>query len=60
MVSYLVGGDSLVIMQGEYVLTDPSVYVPLIMLVILTFYFFLVRRLWKVTARIPASRELPA
>jgi hypothetical protein len=47
-------------MQGEYVLTDPSVYVPLIMLVILTFYFFLVRRLWKTTARVSATRELPA
>jgi hypothetical protein len=30
------------------------------MLVILTFYFFLVKRLWKTTARISATRELPA
>jgi hypothetical protein len=56
LVSYMVGGDSLVIMQGEYVLTDPSVYVPLIMLVILTFYFFLVRRLWKTTRNMPVLR----
>jgi hypothetical protein len=59
LVSYIVGGDSLLVMQGEYVLTDPSIYVPLIMLVILTFYYFLVRRLWKSTARISATRELP-
>ena len=59
LVSYIVGGDSLLVMQVEYVLTDPSIYVPLIMLVILTFYYFLVRRLWKSTARISATRELP-
>jgi len=59
LVSYIVGGDSLVVMQGEYVLTDPSIYVPLIMLVILTFYFFIIRRLWKSSARISPTRELP-
>jgi hypothetical protein len=57
LVSYMVGGDSLVIMQGEYVLTDPSIYIPLIMLVILTFYFFLVKRLWKTTQNFPALRK---
>jgi len=31
--------DSVIQMQGEYVLTDPSLYVPLIMMVILVFYF---------------------
>jgi len=35
-----------VIAPGPYVLTDPAIYVPLVMFVILTFYALLVRRLW--------------
>lgn len=35
-----------VIAPGPYILTDPSIYVPLIMIVILTFYALLIRRLW--------------
>jgi hypothetical protein len=35
-----------VILPGPYVLTDPSIYVPLIMIVILWFYALLVHRLW--------------
>jgi len=35
-----------VIAPGPYILTDPSIYVPLVMIVILTFYALLVRRLW--------------
>jgi hypothetical protein len=35
-----------VIAPGPYVLTDPSIYVPLIMLCILVFYALLIRRLW--------------
>ena len=53
LVSYLIGGDSVIQMQGEYVLTDPSLYVPLIMMVILVFYFILLKRLWKTTEEFP-------
>lgn len=35
-----------VIAPGVYILTDPSIYVPLVMVVILVFYALLVRRLW--------------
>jgi hypothetical protein len=35
-----------VIAPGPYVLTDPSVYIPLVMIVTLAFYALLVRRLW--------------
>ncbi len=35
-----------VIAPGLYILTDPSIYIPLVMIVILTFYALLVRRLW--------------
>jgi len=35
-----------VIAPGPYILTDPSIYIPLVMIVILTFYALLVRRLW--------------
>ena len=37
-----------VIAPGPYILTDPSIYVPLVMIVILTFYALLIRRLWNV------------
>ncbi|MDY7075334.1 MAG: glycosyltransferase family 87 protein [Chloroflexota bacterium] len=35
-----------VIAPGPYILTDPSIYVPLVMIVILTFYALLLKRLW--------------
>ncbi|MFP4344045.1 MAG: glycosyltransferase 87 family protein [Anaerolineales bacterium] len=37
-----------VIAPGPYVLTDPAIYFPLIMLSILVFYILLLRRLWTV------------
>ena len=43
--SYLMFGPD-IITSGGYVLTDPSIYVPLIMIVILTFYILLLKRLW--------------
>jgi hypothetical protein len=36
-----------VIAPGPYILTDPSIYVPMVMIVILTFYALLVKRLWQ-------------
>jgi hypothetical protein len=38
-----------VIAPGPYVLTDPAIYFPLIMLSILVFYVLLIRRLWIVS-----------
>jgi hypothetical protein len=43
LVSYLVFGDS-ILYQGAYVLTDPLLYVPWIMIILLVFYAIL---LWK-------------
>jgi hypothetical protein len=34
-------------LDGAYILTDPSIYVPLIMIVILVFYAILIKRLWN-------------
>lgn len=45
--SYMIGGDSLVVMQGAYVLSDPSLHLPMTMLVILMFYAFLLSYLRK-------------
>ena len=35
-----------VIAPGPYILSDPSIYIPLVMLVILVFYVILLKRLW--------------
>lgn len=45
--SYMIGGDSVVVMQGAYVLTDPSLHFPLTMAVILLFYVIITRKLWQ-------------
>jgi hypothetical protein len=47
LVSYAIGGDRVLQMDGEYILTDPSVYLPLALLVLLLFYAILVGRLWR-------------
>jgi len=46
VVSFALFGMSAVA-PGPYILTDPSIYLPLTMTVILTFYALLVRRLWR-------------
>jgi hypothetical protein len=43
--SYLILGDAIVI-PGPYILTDPSIYLPLTMMVTLVFYGVLIGRLW--------------
>jgi hypothetical protein len=40
-----VGMDA--IAPGPYVLTDPSIYIPMVMIVTLTLYTLLIRRLWE-------------
>jgi hypothetical protein len=49
LVSYLGLGDS-VLYEGAYVLTDPLIYVPWIMMVLLVFYGLLLQRLNRYTA----------
>jgi hypothetical protein len=39
------------ILPGALFVTDPSIYFPLVMIVILTFYALLVKRLWRAGAR---------
>jgi hypothetical protein len=36
-----------VIAPGPYILTDPSIYIPMVMIVILVFYALLIKRLWE-------------
>jgi hypothetical protein len=45
-----------VIAPGPYVLTDPSIYIPMIMILILTFYALLIRRVWKATPMVSLAR----
>jgi hypothetical protein len=52
IVSFAVLGEA-AIAPGPYVLTDPSIYVPLIMIVAVLFYAVLVRRLWVALAVVP-------
>ncbi len=55
LLSYLIGGDS-VIHNAGYVLTDPLIYIPVILLVLLVFYFLLLERLWILQKRPEGSR----
>jgi hypothetical protein len=43
-----------VIAPGPYILTDPSIYIPMVMIVILVFYGIILNRLWRST---PAPAE---
>ena len=44
--SYIIFGDD-ILYDGSYVLSDPLVYLPVILFVILAFYFLTLERLWK-------------
>lgn len=46
IISYLVLGDSAFV-QEVYIVTDYSIYIPLVMIVTLTFYALLIKRLWS-------------
>jgi len=54
IISYAAFGDA-AIAPGPYVLTDPSIYVPLVMIVTVLFYAVLVRRLWVRVACAPGK-----
>jgi hypothetical protein len=56
LLSYILFGPD-VILPGQYVQTDPSLYLPLILIVILAFYVLLVWRLWARPVRLPAEGE---
>jgi hypothetical protein len=44
--SYIIFGDA-VLYQGSYVLSDPLIYIPVIMTILLVFYALLLERLWS-------------
>jgi hypothetical protein len=48
VISFLAFGPD-VMLPGPYILTDPSIYIPLVMIVILTFYALLIQRSWAAT-----------
>lgn len=54
VISFVALGPA-ILADGFYVWTDPSIYLPLVMLVILVFHALLVKRLWLASY---ASREL--
>ncbi len=54
-VSFAVFGMD-VIAPGPYILTDPSIYIPMVMIVILTFYALLIKRLLKVAPARPETQ----
>jgi hypothetical protein len=56
ILSFILFGPD-VIAPGPYILTDPSIYLPIIMIVTLAFYGLLVRRLWASFAIQPSYRE---
>jgi hypothetical protein len=58
VVSYVVFGDS-VVAPGPYVLTDPSIYLPIILFTLLVFYAVLVVRLWRVAFAVADTSVQP-
>lgn len=57
LVSYIIGGDN-ILYQGSYVLTDPLIYVPWIMILLLVFYGLLLQMLNRY-ALAPAYQKIP-
>ncbi|HEX3049995.1 MAG TPA: glycosyltransferase 87 family protein [Aggregatilineaceae bacterium] len=55
IMSYTILGDA-VVDEGWYVRTDPSLYIPLVLIVTLLFYSVLVARLWQATANFTEHR----
>ncbi len=50
LISYIALGDD-VLYEGAYVLTDPLIYIPWIMIVLLVFYAMLLLRLNRLSTR---------
>jgi hypothetical protein len=47
-----------IIAPGPYILTDPSIYLPLIMAAILSFYVLLICRLWQTSEHLTLSEAI--
>ena len=45
IISYLIWGDAILWQGNSYMLTDPALYIPIILLVLLAFYVVLLRQL---------------
>lgn len=45
-ISYLIWGDAILWEGSGYILSDPAIYVPIILIVILSFYIILLRNLY--------------
>jgi hypothetical protein len=58
VISFLILGPDM-LADGAYVWLDPSIYFPMVMVVILVFYAILVRRLWVVPIYIKAGLTKP-
>jgi hypothetical protein len=58
LVSYMVLGDS-VLYEDSYVLTDPLIYVPWIMMILLAFYTLLLIRLNRLPLPISEETKIP-
>lgn len=48
------------VFASDRVWTDPSVYLPMVMLVILTFYILLIQRLWSIPVQTADSLSVPS
>jgi hypothetical protein len=58
IVSYAVFGDQIITENG-YILTDYSIYIPMVMIVILVFYLVLTKRLWRLLSPERSARIHP-
>jgi hypothetical protein len=52
--SFVVLGEA-IFAEGLYIWIDPSIYIPMVMIVILMFYALLVKRLWVMPLTFPKS-----
>jgi hypothetical protein len=58
LVSYMALGDK-VLFEDSYVLTDPLIYVPWIMMILLAFYALLLVRLNRFPLTVPEDEKIP-
>lgn len=48
VITFVALGPAILAPGGAYVWTDPSIYLPMVMLIILVFYVLLIKRLWTI------------
>jgi hypothetical protein len=56
--SYAIFGDRILLPGGEYMVSDYSIYVPIVMIMVLVFYALLIKKFWKFSAK-AAQAALP-